>query len=1007
MGNTDIKKNSPSQKIVTSASFTAKFGLFQSYLLSVKQLTGAETATVVLQSETLTQGFKRVIELGNIPEVPELQSKQTLSNFISSITTPVPDKEKFSLQVYKSEQSDGYILRISIADFFAIQQATKNFRQTNLRRQSDDVVFNSNDVVWLGLRYLPKTVPLALANIEDQHLMTTGIPLQANDWLVYTLSLGAYMLWQNYKFSSVFHDSVSQLPGRIEFQSTLRILFDEAGQGKQPLTLLFINPDDLALINKKFDRRKGDQVLAEIAGQLHLSLRQADALFRYGGAVFAALLPHTSSKQAIQVATKLLDILNAMEMTQGIKLSFRIGIAVYDFENDVLNEASELVGRADQALSRAKSSTDPIVEWQPGDDSSEGVDKLGGIFTADTEKDYRNMLLLWDTLAVISSGAETTDIASQFVDKITTTLPVNQIALFVVDDQDKQQPLAFSRTGEQSDSLVLTVKQKELLDQVKASKRIERLRFLIAESNVYRFIYAVPLVAHEKYRGCILLDGREDQFKLDSSDLIFLNALATQVALALERAEFIMLWKQEQQLEKQKLREEVRELREAVKSTRLVYRSPQMESILETLRTVAPTDVTLLITGESGTGKEMLAQAVHEYSDRQDKPLITVDCGAISQNLIEAELFGHVKGAFTGAHGASEGRIVQADGGTLFLDEVGELPLDVQAKLLRFVQEKEINPVGASRSRIVDVRIVAATNRDLSEEVAAGRFRGDLYFRLKVVTVQSIPLRQRTDDILPLAQYFLEKFAVQYQKAVRHFSPEAEQALLAYRWPGNVRELQNAILRAVVLSKSETITPDQLQFIAELASKDSVTAVNQASENIKQQPVGGVSSMPNSNVTVSSKQSQQAINPDPWQKLLQVLQKQISQALEGDEKTPVPLGQWLTEDLVLAANNAANGVARQAAGNLGLAETTFRRQLEKVKRVEHSGLLARTASWVIIQPVISEIISLNNKQNVVEQAKQMLLEEVLKRTDNQYSVGAALMGVTLPTYRRWLENLPK
>ncbi len=933
MGNIDIKTTSPSQKIVASASFSARFGLFQSYLLSVKQLTGAETITVVLQSEKLTQGFKRVIEQGNIGGITELESKQTLSNFISSITVPVPDKEKFSLQVYKSVASDGYILRVSIADFFAIQQTTKNFRQPHSRRQSDELIFDCTDVVWLGLSYLPKTVPLALANIDDQRLMTTGIPLQANDWLVYTLSLGAYMLWQNYQFSSVFHDSVCQLPGRIEFQTMLRILFEEAEQGKQPLSLLFVNPNNFALINQKHDRQKGDQILAEIAAQLHFSLRQSDALFRYGGAVFGVLLPRTDSKQANQVAKKLLDTMNSIVVDQDLKLSYRIGIAVYDPENDSLDEVSELVGRADQALARAKSGAIPIVEWQSGDEEAiAGVDRLGGIFTADTEKDYRNMLLLWDTLAVISSGAETSDIASQFVDKIKTTLSVNQIGLFVVDAQDDQQLLAFSQTKEESESLVLTGKQKQLLDKVKVSKSIERLRFLIAESNVYRFVYVVPLLAHEKYRGCIFLDGREDQFKLDSSDLIFLNALATQVALALERAEFIMLWKQEQQREKQKLRKEVRELREAVKSTRLVYRSAQMESILETLRTVAPTDVTLLITGESGTGKEMLAQAVHEYSDRQDKPLITVDCGAISQNLIEAELFGHVKGAFTGAHGASEGRIVQADGGTLFLDEVGELPLDVQAKLLRFVQEKEINPVGASRSRTVNVRIVAATNRDLSEEVAAGRFRGDLYFRLQVVTVRSIPLRERTDDILPLAQYFLEKFAVQYQKSVRHFSQQAEQALLAYQWPGNVRELQNAILRAVVLSKSETIEFEQLQFTAEITSKHPVRPIGQNAENVIQQPVGGVISMPSTNQIKSSHQLQESDNLDPWQKLFQVLQQQISQALEGDTKIPVPLGQWLIEDLVLAANHAANGVARRAAANLGLAETTFRRQLEKVKR---------------------------------------------------------------------------
>ena len=237
-----------------------------------------------------------------------------------------------------------------------------------------------------------------------------------------------------------------------------------------------------------------------------------------------------------------------------------------------------------------------------------------------------------------------------------------------------------------------------------------------------------------------------------------------------------------------------------------------MDGLLETARAAAPTDVTVLINGESGTGKELLARTVHELSNRKGKPFVTVDCGAIASNLIEAELFGHSKGAYTGADRASQGRIVQADGGTLFLDEIGEVPLDVQAKLLRFVQEKEIHPVGAATSRKVDVRIIAATNRDLASEAGAGRFREDLYYRLNVVTLTAPPLRERPEDILPLAGHFLEKFALQYEKGPRRFSRSAERLLQSYSWPGNVRELQNGILRAVVLSTDEVIDGSQLVF---------------------------------------------------------------------------------------------------------------------------------------------------------------------------------------------------
>lgn len=196
---------------------------------------------------------------------------------------------------------------------------------------------------------------------------------------------------------------------------------------------------------------------------------------------------------------------------------------------------------------------------------------------------------------------------------------------------------------------------------------------------------------------------------MDSSDLVFLNGIANQVALALDRANLAANWKREQEREKSRLKQELRGLRQAMGHSKFAFQSPQMQAVFDTLRRIGPIDATVLIEGESGTGKEVLARALHELSRRHKGPFVTVDCGAIAKSLLESELFGYVKGAFTGAESDSRGRIVQADGGTLFLDEIGELPLDIQSKLLRFVQEKEITPVGASKPRSVDIRIVAAT----------------------------------------------------------------------------------------------------------------------------------------------------------------------------------------------------------------------------------------------------------------------------------------------------------
>jgi formate hydrogenlyase transcriptional activator len=220
---------------------------------------------------------------------------------------------------------------------------------------------------------------------------------------------------------------------------------------------------------------------------------------------------------------------------------------------------------------------------------------------------------------------------------------------------------------------------------------------------------------------------------------------------------------------------------------------------------VAPTDSTVLVSGETGTGKELVARAIHDRSSRKDRPLVKVNCGAISAGLVESELFGHVKGAFTGALGNRDGRFTLADGGTIFLDEVGELPLEAQVKLLRVLQEQEFEPVGSSKSIKVDVRVIAASNRDLGAAVKDGKFRGDLFYRLNVVPISVPPLRERPGDLDLLVKFLLQKFATKLGRPVLQVPAEAMQRLRAYSWPGNVRELQNVIERAVVLAQSNML----------------------------------------------------------------------------------------------------------------------------------------------------------------------------------------------------------
>jgi two-component system, NtrC family, response regulator AtoC len=275
------------------------------------------------------------------------------------------------------------------------------------------------------------------------------------------------------------------------------------------------------------------------------------------------------------------------------------------------------------------------------------------------------------------------------------------------------------------------------------------------------------------------------------------------IALALERA-----------VQHRALRREVRRLREEVRSIGrfgdLIGESPAMREVTELLGRIAETDTPVLITGESGTGKEIVARALHARGARAEGPFVPVNCAAIPENLIESELFGHTRGAFTDAKASRQGLFQQAHGGTLFLDEVGEIPIALQAKLLRVLQERRVRAVGSDHETPFDARIIAATNRDLEQAVEDKRFREDLYYRLNVIRVELPPLRARGADVLLLAQHFLDGFARRMNKAVVGISPPAAEKIAAYAWPGNVRELQNCVERAVALTHFDRIAVEDL-----------------------------------------------------------------------------------------------------------------------------------------------------------------------------------------------------
>jgi formate hydrogenlyase transcriptional activator len=316
---------------------------------------------------------------------------------------------------------------------------------------------------------------------------------------------------------------------------------------------------------------------------------------------------------------------------------------------------------------------------------------------------------------------------------------------------------------------------------------------------------AVPLVAHGRPLGTLsVVSLRESAFTEEDADL--LSRIGTQVAIAVENAlAYREIDSLKDKLNKEKLYLED-EIRTEYNFEEIIGESGALKAVLKQVEVVAPTDSTVLILGETGTGKELLARAIHNLSGRRERTFVKMNCAAIPTGLLESELFGHEKGAFTGAIATKIGRFELADRGTVFLDEVGEIPLELQVKLLRVLQEQEFERLGSSRTIRVNVRVVAATNRDLLDMVKGQTFRSDLYYRLNVFPVTVPPLRDRAEDISILVRHFAQKFALRMTRSIETIPAEALKAMKDYHWPGNVRELENFIERAVILSRGSVLT---------------------------------------------------------------------------------------------------------------------------------------------------------------------------------------------------------
>ncbi len=425
-----------------------------------------------------------------------------------------------------------------------------------------------------------------------------------------------------------------------------------------------------------------------------------------------------------------------------------------------------------------------------------------------TPKTVRDLKVLLDFSRTLNSIRGLTALQDTVLEAVLAIAPADQAAILLTDNgidefssivgkdrQGSNQPIRASQT------ILNRVVEENLAilsNDIQSDESYQEADSLI-ERRI-RSVLAVPLATQDKVLGVLYLDASSPSAKFDSDLLQLVTTLGNITALAIENARYLDV-----------LGGENRRLNEELNIHHsMIGDSKAMREVYAFVSRVAGRDSTVLISGESGTGKELVARAVHLNSPRVDKPFVAINCAAITETLLESELFGHEKGSFTGAVSQKKGKLEVAEGGSVFLDEIGELAVPMQAKLLRVLQEREFERVGGTRPIKLDVRLIAATNRDLKEASRTGAFRADLYYRLNVVSLHMPALRERREDIPLLAAFFAAQYAEKVKRRVTGISPQARACLLRYDWPGNVRELENAIERAVVLGATELILPEDL-----------------------------------------------------------------------------------------------------------------------------------------------------------------------------------------------------
>ncbi|RMG18054.1 MAG: diguanylate cyclase, partial [Planctomycetota bacterium] len=614
-------------------------------------------------------------------------------------------------------------------------------------------------------------------------------------------------------------DPLTQLYNHTFFTAQLETELKRAQRHSRPLALLKVNIDRFKLVRELHGQRVGKEVIREVAGLLLRHVRDVDLVARYFGDEFEVLLPDTDARGARLTAERIREAAEAHRFVhdeEKIELTLTIGIAVYPRD---AQDRDALICRADEALYNARNR------------GSNAVFAFGGDAEATPPEETSPELRELDQLMLTREGRTILSMVQRLVNQELNMERVIELVCGMIVEATRGErgfvmlkgpggDFVF-RHGRNMDDKVISAPELQISSSIArevaetgepviVSEALEDERFRgfksVMDLNL-RSILCAPIKVGEDVLGVIYVDHNQVARRFTQEDLNFLVAIANKVAVPIKNSKKLRDTEDRLAAAEARLKSQAADLQTKYSYDSIVGRSEPMQRVFKLLDRIVETNHSVVIHGESGTGKELIARAIHYNGPRKQKPFVAENCAALSDTLLEAELFGHVKGAFTGADRDSKGLFELANGGTLFLDEIGDMSERMQKKLLRVLQEGEVRPVGGKRVFHVDVRIVSASNKDLKQLVAERKFREDLYYRLNVITVSLPPLRERRDDVVLLVEHFLEQHAK--AGAPREIDRETLGYLMNYDWPGNVRELENEVNRLIAMS-DDLITADLL-----------------------------------------------------------------------------------------------------------------------------------------------------------------------------------------------------